>query len=83
MERWTIRYKFLWNNMSGMQFSCVKVIKGDVEVGQIWGYDNYYERFENVETKTLSASKRIFVRLRHNRFEFLVGCGISEVWVVT
>lgn len=43
------------------------------------------ERFENVETKTLSLSKRklfAIVRLKHNRFEFLVDSGISEVWVV-
>lgn len=39
----------------------------------------YLKRFENVETKTLSVSKIIFVRLMHNRFEFLVGCEISEV----
>lgn len=43
----------------------------------------YYERFENVETKILSVSKRILVRLRYNKFEFWVKCGISKVWVVT
>lgn len=43
----------------------------------------YYERFEKVETKILNVSKRIFVRLKHNRFEFLVECVIIEVWVVT
>lgn len=42
----------------------------------------YYERFEKVKTKILSVSKRIFIRYKHNKFEFWVGRGLSEIWVI-
>lgn len=49
-------------------------------------WEEDWERIEEPETESLSVSKIklfIIVRLMHNRFEFLVGCEISKVWVVT
>lgn len=52
-------------------------IHGKEDEKNVW---YYYENFEKAKTENLSVSKRklfVIIRLRYNRFEFLVECVIS------